>query len=117
MKRFKTVDEYILNNERWQSALILLRKVVRSTELEETTKWGAPAYTYNGKNIVGLGAFKSYVGIWFFQGVFLKDAKKKLINAQEGKTKALRQRRFKSDKDIEEESELIREYVQEAISN
>ena len=59
------------------------------TELLETIKWGVPVYTLNDKNVLGMGAFKSYVGIWFFQGAFLDDPQKKLINAQEGKTKAL----------------------------
>ena len=65
--------------------------------------------------MVGLGAFKSYVGIWFFQGVFLKDKKKVLVNAQEGKTKAMRQWRFSSEKEIDEK--LVLEYLDEAIQN
>ncbi len=73
--------------------------------MKETIKWGAPVYTLDYKNIVGLGAFKSYVGLWFFQGALLNDEKKKLINAQEDKTKALRQWRFNSVKKIEAESE------------
>lgn len=52
--------------------------------MEETNKWSAPVYTSNGKNIVGLGAFKSYTGLWFFQGALLKDEKKLLINAGNG---------------------------------
>ena len=62
-----------------------------------------------------MGAFKSYVGIWFFQGAFLKDPHKKLINAQEGKTKALRQLRFASNEELD--YELVKEYVSEAIQN
>ena len=62
-----------------------------------------------------MGAFKSYVGIWFFQGAFLKDPHKKLINAQEGKTKALRQLRFASNEELD--YELVKEYVSETIQN
>lgn len=115
MKRFKTVDDYIANNSQWQNALIKLRDILLSTELEETVKWGSPVYTINGKNVAGLGAFKSYVGIWFFQGAFLKDEKKKLINAQEGKTKGLRQWRFDNIDEIDQD--LIKAYVFEAIEN
>ena len=43
--------------------------------------------------------------------------KKKLINAQTGKTKALRQWRFNSVKEIEEESKTIKQYLEEAILN
>ncbi len=115
MKSFEKVDDYIAKHNEWQNALIKLREILLSTELQETVKWGSPVYTINGKNVLGLGAFKSYVGIWFFQGSFLKDEKKKLINAQEGKTKALRQWRFNSIEEID--ADLIKSYVFEAIEN
>ena len=117
MKRYKTPEEYIVNHKVWQQSLILLRDILLSTQLTETIKWGVPVYTFEEKNIVGLGAFKSYVGLWFFQGALLNDKKKKLINAQEGKTKALRQWRFNSVKEIEAESETIKLYLEEAILN
>lgn len=115
MQRYKTVDAYLDGHPEWLEFLQSLRKIMLSTNLEETIKWGAPVYTFKGKNIVGLGAFKSYVGIWFFQGGLLKDTQKKLMNAQEGKTKAMRQWRFKDLEEIDEK--LIRAYVSEAIQN
>ena len=99
----------------WQRELELLKSILNKTELIETTKWGAPVYTSNNKNIVGLGGFKNYFAIWFFNGVFLKDEKKLLVNAQEGVTKSLRQWRFSSIEELDEE--LILEYVHEAIQN
>ena len=115
MDRNKTVEEFISKKSEWKEALKKLRSILSSTEMEETVKWGAPTYTVQGKNVVGLGAFKSYVGIWFFQGVFLKDADNVLINAQDGKTKGLRQWRFNSVDDINED--LVLQYVNEAIQN
>ena len=115
MKRYNTPEEYLEGHPEWQSELELLRETLLDTELVETVKWGAPIYTVNGKNVVGLGAFKSYVGIWFFQGVFLKDPKGVLINAQEGKTVALRQWRFENKDAIN--PKLIKSYVEEAIAN
>jgi len=117
MKKYKTAEEYIFSQDYWQDALLLLRDTILSTKLAETVKWGAPVYTFEGKNIVGLGAFKSYVAIWFFQGALLKDEKKKLMNAQEGKTKALRQWRFFSKEEIEGELGTILAYLEEAILN
>lgn len=99
----------------WAEELELLYSIVRSTELEETIKWGGPCFTINGKNVLGIGGFKSYVGIWFNQGVFLKDPQKVLVNASEEKTKALRQWRFQSIKEIN--PKLVKAYVQEAIEN
>jgi len=117
LKRYKTPEEYIVNNKDWQQALILLRDILLSTTMTESVKWGVPVYTFEGKNIVGIAAFKSYAGLWFFQGTLLKDKKKKLINAQDGKTKALRQWRFNSVKEIEADSKTIKQYLKEAILN
>ncbi|GLB49770.1 YdeI/OmpD-associated family protein [Neptunitalea lumnitzerae] len=109
------VAAYLEKHSTWKTGLEKIRTVLLQTELEETIKWGAPTYTINNKNIVGLGAFKNHFGIWFFQGALLKDTKNVLLNAQEGKTKALRQWRFESNEDINEA--LILTYVQEAIEN
>jgi len=117
MKRLKTVDGYINYHVEKQEELILLREILLTTEIEESVKWGAPIYTVNNKNIAGLGAFKNFTAIWFFQGALLNDPKKKLINAQEGKTQALRQWRFGSAEEIKSQKNLIRDYITEAIAN
>ena len=109
------VEIYINKKVVWKEELALLRSVFKGLPLEETIKWGAPTYVFKGKNIVGLAAFKKYCGLWFFQGVLLKDRQKKFINAQEGKTKAMRQWRFYSMDEID--LLLIKEYVLEAIEN
>lgn len=115
MKKVSSVEEYIENNEQWSEALKQLRTIILNTALEETVKWGMPTYCINGKNVLGLGAFKHHFCIWFHQGVFLKDEQNVLINAQENKTKAMRQMRFSSIDDINEA--LVLSYVQEAINN
>ena len=115
MKRYTTVDEYLSDHEEWSDALNKLRNIMLNSGLEETVKWAAPTYTWKGKNIVGLAAFKKYVGIWFFQGGLLQDKAQMLINAQEGKTKAMRQWHFNSHHEIDEQ--LVGSYVQEAILN
>ena len=114
-KKVTNSDEYIVKHPKWQQELIALRNIIQKTEMEETIKWGAPTYTVNGKNVVGLAAFKNHFTLWFFNGVFLKDKHKKLVNAQEGTTKALRQWRFEKLGDIE--PKIIKEYLEEAIGN
>jgi uncharacterized protein YdeI (YjbR/CyaY-like superfamily) len=52
-----------------------LRSIIQKSELVETVKWGVPVYTINDKNVVGSSVFKSYDGLWFFQGSYLKDKK------------------------------------------
>lgn len=58
-------------------------------------------------------SFKSYFGLWFTQGAFLKDEAGVLLNAKEGKTRGLRQWRMNSKNEIN--SKLIKSYVMEAI--
>lgn len=114
MKTTKTVDE-ILSELNFNEELKTLRKIILSTGLEETIKWGGPVYTYNGSNIVGIAGFKEHFGLWFYQGALLKDKEKKLMNAQEGKTKALRQWRMRSKADIDKP--VLIAYLKEAIEN
>jgi len=116
MKKINTADEYFQNAEsHWKPLLKMLREVIISTKLEESFKWRSPVYILNGKNVVGLGAYKAFVSIWFFQGVFLKDELRKLVNAQEGVTRGLRQWRFTTENEIDKK--LVKSYIEEAIAN
>lgn len=117
MNYSKSVEEYLNKSGKWKSGLTLLRHSILKTELTETVKWGAPVYTLNNKNVIGLGGFKNFLSIWFYQGVFLSDPEKILINAQEGTTRGLRQLRFGTLEEIESSMETIMEYVHEAIEN
>ncbi|MFH6936487.1 YdeI family protein [Flavobacterium sp. FlaQc-30] len=99
----------------WQEELLFLKSIIDKTELVETIKWGGSIYVYDKKNVIGIGGFKNYFAIWFLNGVFLKDEKKRLINAQEDKTKSMRQWRFTSKEEVNEKEVL--EYILEAIEN
>lgn len=114
MKRHETADQFFAAAKEWQGELRQLRTILLAIPgLEETVKWGGPVYTIDGKHVVGIGGFKSYFGLWFFQGAMLADRKKLLVNAQEGKTKALRQMRFTSWDEVDVRA--IRAYVKEAV--
>ncbi|GEQ85901.1 hypothetical protein ULMS_14090 [Patiriisocius marinistellae] len=115
MTSSQKVDAFIENSGQWIDELKLLRQIFNSTELIENFKWGAPIYTINNKNVVGMVGFKNHLGIWFYQGVFLKDAKGILINAQKGKTKGLRQLRINKGDKIEKT--IVLNYTIEAIEN
>lgn len=117
MIKASSVDEYISLGGEWQESLILLRALLQKSSLTETVKWGMPVYTLNNKNVAGFSAFKSWTGIWFFQGVFLKDPQGVLINAQEGTTKGLRQWRFSSAEEIRKNGSTILAYLEEATRN
>jgi uncharacterized protein YdeI (YjbR/CyaY-like superfamily) len=99
----------------WTKELSILQGLLDETELTPITKWGIPVYCYDKQNVVGLAGFKNFVCLWFYQGVFLTDPDGVLVNAQEGKTKALRQWRFTDSSEINPEQ--IRSYLAEAISH
>ncbi len=97
----------------WADELTVLKGIVQKSGLKCETKWGADVFIFQGKNVISYGGFKHYFALWFYKGVFLKDASNKLVNAQEGKTRALRQWRFTAVEEIDEQ--LILAYIREAI--
>lgn len=111
----KNAEEYISCHEYWEEELRQLHEMILTTDLKSEIKWGAPVYTLDGKNVVGLGAFKNHFGIWFFNGALLKENTSLLVNAQEGKTKALRQIRFEKGDKIN--TSVLLPYIEEAIQN
>lgn len=111
----KNAEEYISVHRHWEKELRQLHEMILSTDLKPEIKWGAPVYTFNDKNVVGIGAFKNHVGIWFFNGALLKENTALLVNAQEGKTKALRQIRFEKGDEIK--TSALLPYIKEAIQN
>lgn len=117
LKKPQSVEEYIELNTHFSDALKLIREMILETDLEESVKWMFPVYGYGKKNVLSLAAFKDYVGVWFFQGVFLKDDVQVLQNAQEGKTKAMRQWRFADYDEIKKNKSLLNAYIHEAIQN
>jgi len=110
------VDEYLESKAQdWQRPILAgLRKCILDCGLSEEVKWGAPVYVHHG-NVVGLGAFKNHIALWFFEGGTLKDASKVLMNAQQGKTVAMRQWRFVAGDAVNEK--LVKAYVTEAALN
>ena len=117
LKKPQSVEEYIELNSKFSQELTFLRRLILETDLEESVKWMFPVYGYKTKNVLSLAAFKDYVGIWFFQGVFLEDKAGVLQNAQEGKTKAMRQWRFKDLAELKKQKTVLQYYIEEAIQN
>ena len=111
----KTVEDYLKANSAWRAELTILRKILLTFDMQETVKWGMPVYVANGRNVVGISSFKSYFGLWFFEGAALSDKDNILINAQEGKTKLQRQWRMTSGKELR--PRLIKSYIREAINH
>lgn len=109
------VQTYIAGQQTHAELLYKLREIIMNHPFEESIKWGMPTYSFDSKNLVGIGAFKKHVGLWFFQGALLSDPDKLLHNAQEGKTKAMRQLHLYKVEDVNEK--VLKSYLQETIDN
>ena len=105
--------EWTKYNGNWVEANEKIQQVVNETELVKEFKWGGDVYTYNKKNVLAFSGFKNHFALWFYNGVLLKDSYHVLVNANEEKTKALRQWRFNSADEIDVVK--VKEYVLEAI--
>ena len=109
------VEAVIEKHPKWKTELLKIRGVLQESELDEAIKWGAPAYLLGKKIVIGFAGFKNHYGIWFHQGVFLKDQAKVLTNAQEGKTKAMRMWKLYEGDTVD--TKLLQKYVEESIAN
>lgn len=110
----QAVTQFIKNSKNWQKEVIELRKILLATRLEENLKWNLPCYSYNDSNIVIIQPFKSYLGLMFFKGSLLKDAKKVLIKNGPN-SQASKRFEFNSVQEIRKLASTIKAYVKEAI--
>ncbi|HKL90473.1 MAG TPA: YdeI/OmpD-associated family protein [Allomuricauda sp.] len=115
MDKSEKLEAYYVKEHPFKDGIGLLRGIALKTEAKEDFKWSIPVYTLNNKNVFGICKFKNHFGIWFFNGVFLKDPKKVLENAQEGKTKGMRHWKFQSLDQVDEKTVLG--YMKEALDN
>ncbi|MGJ8685380.1 MAG: DUF1801 domain-containing protein [Nonlabens sp.] len=113
-KKAENTEEYISLHSKWKTHFNAITKVLKETELVETIKWGAPCYTLNGKNLIGMVGFKNHCAVWFHKGALLEDKQEVLINAQPGKTQLLRQLRYSEDDNVN--TILLKNYINEAIA-
>lgn len=108
------VDLFLEKAENWKEEMTQLRKIALKCDLIEDYKWLHPCYTYKGKNVVLIHAFKEYCALLFHKGALLKDEKKILIQQTEN-VQAARQLRFSNSKQIREQQDIIKAYIEEAI--
>ena len=108
------VDFYFAKENKWQSAIQKLRKIVLGCPLTEELKWGNPCYVYEGSNIVLIHVFKEYCALLFFKGALLNDADGILIQ-QTKNVQAARQIRFTHAQEVTKLASAIKNYIYEAI--
>lgn len=115
MDKSEKLEAYYKKEHPFKAGISFLREIALKTEAEEDFKWSIPVYTLNGKNVFGICKFKHHFGVWFFNGVFLKDPEKILENAQEGKTKGMRHWKFQNLDEVDPKTVLG--YMEEALEN
>ena len=76
MTATEKIDEYINKANDWRGELITeIRKLIHeiAPEIVEEWKWNSPVFSYNGKMVCSPGAFKTHVGLNFFNGAMIED--------------------------------------------
>ena len=99
------IDEYIRKANDWRGDLITeIRELIHEIEPEivEEWKWNSPVFSHNGKMVCSPGAFKTHVGLNFFNGAMLADPNKLFNNGLE--SKKMRSINFKKEDKINKES-------------
>lgn len=109
----KNSPDWTKYNSQWLEAIEKTHNILNKTDLIKTFKWGSDVYIYQGKNLISFAGFKHHFAIWFYNGVLLSDPEKALVSASEGKTKSLRQWRFQSANEIDEDKILA--YITESM--
>ena len=99
----------------WTEPLKLLRDIALNTELKEERKWGVPCYTYNGKNVLIISAFKEYCSMSFFKGSLLKDTFR-ILEKPGPNSQASRLIKFTDTQGVIKLEQEIRTYINEAIA-
>ncbi len=92
MPRDTRIDTYIASREEFaQPILAWLRERVHAAcpEVEETIKWSMPAFSYKGKPLASMAAFKAHAGFGFWDRQALATGKEGEAMGQYGRIRSL----------------------------
>jgi len=99
----------------WRDILIALRGLILETGLQEEYKWSQPCYTWQGKNVLIVTAFKNYAALAFFKGALLDDPKRLLVKPGKN-SQAGRQLRFTTVNQVSAAETTIKQFLRQAIN-
>ena len=111
VKKYDSVEAFIEDQGAWTEGLMAIHEMIMQMGFDASLKWGIPVYHFGSTNLIGFFTGKQFVSLAFFQGVLLVDPSDRLINAQEGKTKSMRQWRFTAPDELD--MSMIKGYVRE----
>lgn len=98
----------------WKLELELIRELVLECGLTEECKWGAPCYTFQGSNVLLVGAFKDYAFISFVKGTLLADTEN-LLHSPGENSQSTRLFKFNTPASVNELKGTIKAYIFESI--
>ena len=99
---------------KWDEILDHLRMMLQGTALKEELKWSHPCYTYNGKNVLLIGAFKDYASLNFVKGALVPDPHNLLTLPSEN-SQSSKQLRFVELAFLIDNEKAILELINQAI--
>lgn len=99
----------------WTPALVALREHLRATGMSEELKWGSPAYSLDGKNVVMLVAFRDRCSLSFFKGALLSDPDGSLESPGPN-SQAVRELRFTSVDQVRARAADIDRFLADAMA-
>jgi len=99
----------------WREELVALRQLALASGLSEELKWGVPCYTWQGKNVAIVSAFKEYASLSFFKGALLQDPQALLVQ-QGPHSQAARLLKFTALDQVLAQEAAIQAFLQEAIA-
>lgn len=113
-KKDKRIDAYLAKSADFAKPVLThLRKLIHKTcpEVEETIKWGMPAFEYKGP-FIGFAAFKKHCTLMFWKGALMKDSG--ILTGKDSKRAMGNLGRITSIEDLPHDSVLVR-WIKEAM--
>jgi uncharacterized protein YdeI (YjbR/CyaY-like superfamily) len=114
MPYIQSIDAYIHKSPQFAQPIFdYLRKIIHETcpEVEETIKWGMPAFYYRGP-MCGFAAFKQHATCSFWKGSLMSD--KKLLANASGETAMGHYGRITCLKDLPKKTTIV-QHIKEAM--
>ncbi|HMQ06931.1 MAG TPA: DUF1801 domain-containing protein [Saprospiraceae bacterium] len=108
------IDEYIQKTNDWRGEFIKeIRDIIHevSPDIEEEWKWNSPVFSSKGKMVCSPSAFKSHVGLNFFNGAMIDD-RAGLFNSG---TEAKKSRSIQFTKDSKINKEALKSLIKIAL--
>jgi len=107
------VDAFVSRTKMWRDEIQKLRSILRDCGLDEELKWRQPCFSFEGKNVAIIQAFKPHCSLMFFKGALLEDTHGLLRSQGENTQSALRME-FTSEAQIKKA--VLKSYVKQAIA-